>query len=131
MFLDYKDTQMASSSKPIKTTTKETASSDKSHHRKGYTTRYYRENRERESQRRLENYYKNRYGVEPDEIEAFKQKRAILKEETLKVQKVEQKKKVEHQKWERLYQKMKHTPNPYQHLLMNIPVESCVSKEVK
>lgn len=87
---------------------------------KGYTTRYYRDNRERESQRRLENYYKNRYGVEPDKIEDFKKQQAALKAEKEKSQKAEQKVKREREKWDRLFEKMKNTPNPYQSFLAQI-----------
>jgi hypothetical protein len=39
-------------------------------------TQYYRDHREKESTRRLKNYYKHRYGTtEPDEIKAVKEKK--------------------------------------------------------
>jgi hypothetical protein len=49
-------------------------------------TQYYRDHREKESKRRLKNYYKHRYGTtEPDEIKAFKENKRNLTSEKRKL----------------------------------------------
>jgi len=51
-----------------------------------YTTQYYRDHREKESKRRLSNYYKNRYGVvDPEKIEEFKQAQKRQRSDTKKL----------------------------------------------
>jgi dihydroorotate dehydrogenase len=89
-----------------------------------YTTKYYKEHREKERERRLQNYYKNRYGIEAEKIEEFKQKQKSMRSEKHRVKLEEQKLKSENERWARALKTLKDTPNPYQHLLLNIRLEN-------
>jgi hypothetical protein len=71
-----------------------------------YTTQYYRDHRVKESKRRLENYYKNRHGIEPEQIEEFKQTHKKLESDRKKLN--------------RALKLIKDIPNACQYILSNI-----------
>jgi SOS response regulatory protein OraA/RecX len=89
-----------------------------------YTTKYYKEHRKKESERRLQNYYKNRYGIESEDIEEFKQKQKSIRSEKHRVKLLEKKIKSENERWARALKTLRDTPSPYQQLLLNIPIEN-------